>query len=114
MNINLFSSIFFILFSLSGNLLAQEVLNIGCDDWPPYEMKINGELTGYATEIIQGTLKQMNIGISNLKIYPWVRAEKLLFKGKIDALFSSSKSEIREKHCYFPDESLVESVSKNC
>jgi len=110
MNIHYLSGIFFIILSISGNLMAQESLNIGTDDWPPYEMKVDGKISGYATEIIQGTLKQMNVGISKLKIYPWARAEKLLFSGKIDALFSSSKSSTREKHCLFPDEQLVESA----
>ena len=109
MIIHLFSGIIFILFSLSGNLFAQEILNIGTDDWPPYEMKIDGKITGYATEVIQSTLKQMYID-TKIQIYPWVRAENLVFSGTIDALFSSSKSEIREKHCYFPDEPLLESA----
>ena len=40
-------------------------------------------------------------------IYPWARAERFLFAGKIDALYSSSTSKKRREHCHFPEESLI-------
>jgi len=52
-----FFRIMIVLLSMSGYLMAQEPLNIGTDDWPPYEMRIDGKISGYATEIIINTLK---------------------------------------------------------
>ena len=88
---------------------AQQSLKIGTDDWPPYEFKQNGKITGYCTEIVEQVFDNMDVKVGELEIYTWARAEDYVFKGKIDVLYSSSKSDKREKYVHFPQEPLISS-----
>ncbi len=80
---------------------------IATDDWPPYEYAENGEIVGFSTDTIKAVLKTMKVQITTLRIYPWVRAEKLAFDGDVDMIFSASKSDKRMMYCHFPDEPLI-------
>ncbi|MDE1462911.1 substrate-binding periplasmic protein [Spartinivicinus poritis] len=101
-----------ILFS-SQYSLASDKLNIATDNWPPYEFYLNNDpnqpVTGFSTEIIQTIFRQLKVAHKKIAIYPWARAELLILKGKIDALYSVSSSEQRKQCCYFPDEPLINS-----
>lgn len=107
------SLLFLCLTLLSTNSFADTTLKLGTDDWPPYEYRTNesnsGAISGYSTEILLATLKQMDVKVSQLIEYPWARGEFLLQKGAIDALYSSTRSKKREQLFYFPDTPLIES-----
>ncbi|THB81308.1 MAG: hypothetical protein D3926_02715 [Desulfobacteraceae bacterium] len=94
-----------VMFTLSSH--AKESLTIITDDWPPYEYEANDRIVGFSTEIVEAVLKDMNVKISSLRIYPWARAETLAFSGKVDMIYSASKSSKRLEHCHFPDEPLI-------
>lgn len=88
---------------------AQTTMRLGTDDWRPYEFEQENELTGYSVEIVQHVFQQMGIEISSLEIFPWARAEWMVFNGELDALFSVTKSQEREDACFFPSEALIQS-----
>ncbi len=106
-----FSSIIaLLLISLSSlTTFAQQSLKVGTDDWPPYEFKQDGKITGYCTAIVEQVFGKMGVKMSELEIYTWARAEDYVFNGKIDVLYSSSKSDKREKYVHFPQEPLISS-----
>ena len=53
-------------------LLAKEKYVILTEDFPPLSFKIDGEVTGIATEIVKEVFKQANLGAS-IEVYPWKR-----------------------------------------
>ncbi len=72
-------------------------LKIMTEIFSPYQFKdeIDGHLIGISTEIVQAIQKE--IGDTNkIKIYPWVRGNKLLDKKVNTALFSMMRTKSRE------------------
>ena len=92
-----------------GVVSAQTAMRLGTDDWAPYEFLQEKELTGYSVEVVQQVFKQMGIEIASLQLFPWARAEWMVFNGELDALFSGTKSQDREDACFFPSEALTQS-----
>lgn len=88
---------------------AQTAMRLGTDDWKPYEFQQETELTGYSVEVVQQVFKQMGIEIASLQLFPWARAEWMVFNGELDAVFSVTKSQEREDACFFPSEALAQS-----
>ena len=88
---------------------ANDYLEITTDDWPPYEYEENGKVVGFSTEIMEAVLKDMNVNISTLKVYPWARAEYMASEGLVDIIYSAAKSDKRMECCHFPDEHLINS-----
>ena len=62
----------------------------------PYQFKdeIDGHLIGISTEIVQAIQKEIK-DTSSIKVYPWVRGNKILDKKKNTALFSMMKTPSR-------------------
>ena len=74
-----------------------ENLKIMTEIFSPYQFKdsIDGHLIGISTEIVQAIQKR--IGDTNkIKVYPWVRGNKILDKKKNSALFSMMRTKSRE------------------
>ena len=84
-------------------------LQIGTDDWAPYEYAVDGKVTGLATEILTSVLDKMQIKYEAPAIYPWSRGEKMLGDGELSILYSGSKSDKRLQFAWFPAEPLIES-----
>ena len=95
------------------SLQAQTRLNVGTDDFPPYEFYKGGKegnpVTGFSTEVILIIFNQMNIDPGKIKIFPWKRAEHMVFEGELDMLYSATKGELKLSKCYFPEEALINS-----
>lgn len=77
------------------------VLDIVTSDWPPYQMIVDGKNTGFATEIIEQTLGNMDIDFS-INFYPWSRCINLVKTGKSDAIYSASVNSEREQFLTYP------------
>jgi len=71
------------------------------EEYPPYEYKVNGKLTGMDVEILEEAAKTAGVSLE-FKEYPWARATKMAEEGEVDAIFSMSKTADREKLFYFP------------
>ncbi len=79
------------------SLLQATEIKIMTEIFSPYQFKdeINGHLIGISTEIIQAIQKEIN-NTSKIKVYPWIRGNKILDKKKNTALFSMMRTQSRE------------------
>ena len=80
--------------------LHADKLKIFTEEMPPYNYSDeNNEATGFSTEIVKELLKRSGLGIADgeIKVYPWARAYMILQKEKNVMLFSTTRSEEREK-----------------
>lgn len=93
----------------AANINAIESLKIGSDEWPPFHYKGESvrDVQGYTPIMVTSVLENMGVGISAYQIYPWARAVEKVFAGKLDALFTTTKTKGREEHCFFPKEPLI-------
>jgi polar amino acid transport system substrate-binding protein len=102
--------LFFI--SLFSDVWSQKI-NIATDNWPPYEfvegVEGNQYISGFSTEVVMEVLKKMEVEISSIKSFPWVRGEMMLISGEVDVLLSGVYSSKRAEDTFYPGESLVES-----
>ncbi len=89
---------------------AIKSLKIGSDEWAPFHFKGKSvsDVQGYTADLVRGVLQRMDIKIESHKIYPWKRALSMVFKGELDAVFTSTKTHEREKNCFFPAEALTD------
>ena len=80
--------------------LHADKLKIFTEEMPPYNYSDeNNEATGFATGIVKELLKRSGLGVADgkIKVYPWARAYIILQKEKNVMLFSTTRSEEREK-----------------
>ncbi|MGL1930585.1 MAG: transporter substrate-binding domain-containing protein [Desulfotalea sp.] len=84
-------------------------INIICDEWAPYQIVENGNVSGFSTKIVEIVLKRMNVDVVNIEAYPWKRAISMLEKGGADALFSANYTKKRSNFAYYPEETIVNS-----
>lgn len=87
--------VFIILFvsMTSGYARTLELLTL---QYPPYEYSENGEIKGIAVEIVREAFQRMEQPIQ-IKLYPWVRAIRMIEKGEADAIFTAYKNPTREE-----------------
>ena len=74
-------------------------IKIYTENYPPYNMKINGVSQGIAIDILDAMLKQMNSKLTkkDIKIKPWATGYKIVSKKKNTMLFSTTRTKQREK-----------------
>lgn len=85
---------------ISTPLLHAVELKIFTEEMPPYNYSDeNNEATGFSTGIVKELLKRSRLGVvdGKIKVYPWARAYMILQKEKNVMLFSTTRSEEREK-----------------
>ncbi len=84
--------------TLSNSLYAKNNIKLMTEIFSPYQFKdeIDGHLIGISTEIVQAIQKELG-DTSPIKVYPWVRGNKILDKKPNSALFSMMKTKSREK-----------------
>ncbi|WP_108651217.1 substrate-binding periplasmic protein [Dongshaea marina] len=95
---------------------GETILKIATDDWPPYEFYDEQQnVTGFSSEMLTEVLSRMKLihmmkaRYNRITIYPWAKAEQMVFNGKLDILYSASPSENRHRYCYLPDEPIIKS-----
>ena len=73
-------------------------INMLTEHYPPYNMKIDGKLTGMSVEILNEMLKQMQSkqSIGDVKLSNWSRAYTITLKKKNTMLFSTTRTKERE------------------
>ncbi len=112
-NFSLFLSVLILvicLFLVSDQSHAGKSLNIGSDEWPPFHSAGKSEkvVKGFTADLVRAVLKKMNVKIASHRIYPWKRAVGMVFLGRLDAVFTTTKTDERMKYCYFPEEPLTD------
>lgn len=103
--------ILIVCWAVSVSNLNAEIKNIDiiCDDWPPYQMVEDHQLSGFSTRIVKIVFERMKVTINSIKVYPWKRAIKMVETGKTDALFSANYTKNRTEFAFYPDEKIVDS-----
>jgi polar amino acid transport system substrate-binding protein len=68
------------------------------EHYPPYNMKVDGKLTGSSVELLDVMLKKMNSSqtIKDVKLTNWSRAYNKTLKTKNSVLFTTTRTELRE------------------
>ncbi len=92
-----------ILFLFLGNTASAETLNLVTEDYPPFDMRVNGQptgnpddpLTGIAVDIVSELFKRAEIGYT-LKIYSWERAYKMALEMPGYGVFCTFRTPERE------------------
>lgn len=86
---------------LSVALYASDIdkVKIFTENYPPFNMEVNGELRGMSVDIIDMMLKQMGSKLTknDIKLRPWATGYKILLKKKNTMLFSTTRTANREK-----------------
>ncbi|MFP4583594.1 MAG: substrate-binding periplasmic protein [Desulfococcaceae bacterium] len=88
---------------------ASSSLRMVCDEWPPYQIVRDGNVSGFSVELITAALASMDVAPGPIDAFPWKRAIHILRSGRADALFSANFSEDRLRFARYPSEPLVES-----
>lgn len=93
-------------FTANYSTAADLVILRGNEDYPPDEMHIEGELSGFHIELIKNTAKSIGLSIV-FESVPWKRAIKMLKNGEGDALSYATKSIEREKYALFLQDNII-------
>ena len=95
------SLIAFSLLVISGASRADDLSNLTfvTEEYPPYNFRTNGQLQGIATDLLSAAAKKTNspVQINKIKVLPWPRAYKMAETGPKVVLFSTTRTEQREK-----------------
>ncbi|POZ63453.1 substrate-binding periplasmic protein [Chromobacterium alticapitis] len=81
-------------------------LQLGTDEWPPYETLNEAQAPGFSVEVIRRVFDAMGMPME-MHQYPWARAQSMVYAGQNDGLFSAFRNAERASHCYYPDEPLA-------
>ncbi len=93
---NVFLALFFLLITPLLYAKQKVSLIIVTENLPPFQMKENGKITGFATEIIQAAIKNTPYE-ANFQLYPWSRAYNLAQKKENTCVYSIARTVEREK-----------------
>tara|TARA_B100000315_G_scaffold115297_1_gene105824 strand:- start:763 stop:1590 length:828 start_codon:yes stop_codon:yes gene_type:complete len=75
---------------------SHPTFNIMTEEYPPYNFKENGKITGVATEVVQELLKRVGHP-DNIKLHSWSLGYKLIQEKEGHILFSTTRTKVREK-----------------
>lgn len=82
------------------------VIARGDGNWPPYEMEVDGELTGIHIELIRKVADNLEVSIS-FQSLPWKRALKMVETGQIGAISYIAKTPEREQFVYYSESNIL-------
>ncbi len=82
------------------------VIARGDGNWPPYEMEVDGQLTGFHIELIRKVANNLEVSIS-FKSLPWKRAVKMVETGQISAITYIAKTPEREQFVYYSESNIL-------
>jgi polar amino acid transport system substrate-binding protein len=71
-------------------------IKIFTENYPPYNMEVNGKLKGLSVDILNAMLNQMKKK-GDIKLKPWATGYKIVLKKKNTMLFSTTRTKQREK-----------------
>lgn len=92
------SILLIISFIISIYASSEQQIKIYTEHYPPYNMKVAGELTGLSVDVLSATLKQMNSNQtkSDIKLTNWSRAYSVVQKVPNSMVFSTTRTKERE------------------
>lgn len=78
-------------------LAAAQPLRIVTEELPPYNMTVNGQVTGLGTEVVQAVLKEAGIAAAPIQAMPWARAYDIALNQENVLIYSITRTPQREK-----------------
>ncbi|MCP4552388.1 MAG: transporter substrate-binding domain-containing protein [Bacteroidetes bacterium] len=90
-------SIFYVVFIitiLNFQVYGQSI-KIVTENFPPYNYKENGKITGVSTKIVTAVLQELNIE-AKIKVYPWARALLMAQQNENTLIYSIGRNQKRE------------------
>ena len=75
---------------------ATESLNVLTEEWPPYNYSLNGEVTGLSTDLVKQVIERAGYDY-RISIKPWKRAYNEALETRNTLLYTTSRTEKREK-----------------
>ncbi len=91
---------FYLALSLSSFSVSAEEFTVLHGQYPPYEMHVNGKLTGFHIEFIRAVSKRLGLTV-HFKQYPWKRALSMVEQGAAHAVSFVSVNAKREEYIIF-------------
>ncbi len=91
------------------SLMAEEIFVVRIDEnYPPYEMVIDGELTGLHIDLMYATASRLGIKVK-INSLPWKRAIMMVETGSADAITYIGKTPEREGFIHYNDGNILSS-----
>jgi polar amino acid transport system substrate-binding protein len=78
-------------------LAAAQPLRIVTEELPPYNMTVNGQVTGLGTEVVQAVLKEAGLAGTPIQAMPWARAYDIALNQENVLIYSITRTPQREK-----------------
>ena len=86
---------------LTNKALSREIIVVrGNDNYPPYEMNVDGQLVGFHIDLIMQVAKTLDMRV-RFESYPWKRAIYMVREGLVDAISFISETEHRSEFVIF-------------
>ncbi|MGK9066143.1 substrate-binding periplasmic protein [Stutzerimonas chloritidismutans] len=76
-------------------LASAHTITVVTEELPPYNMTVDGKLTGMATEIVEATLAEAGVQ-ATIRAMPWARAYDLALHGENVLIYSIARTPERE------------------
>lgn len=92
----------------SGGAAGPGRLSLICDEWPPYQIVKNNQISGFSAAVVSTVLQRMGVAEIELSVYPWKRAVMMMKRGAADGLFSANYTKPRTAFARYPDEAIVQ------
>ena len=83
-----------------GSVAAEKILIVG-EPYAPYEFKKDGKVQGIDVDIIANIMEKLGVEYE-IKIFPWLRAEKMVKVGQADFVLTTSMKEKRKAFLNYP------------
>lgn len=103
------SLLFLLFFGLRSAVAEEMVVARGEEDYPPYEMTVDGVLMGFHVDVVQAVARQMGLSVRWVSV-PWKRALVMLEQGDVDAVTYVSRNLERECYAIFLDGNYLSSA----
>ena len=71
-------------------------VKFGTQHWPPYQYYQDGRLKGVAIDALNCIMKRLNAPF-DIVVRPWLRVQREVANGSLDAFFAASKSDKRDE-----------------
>ncbi|MES2820507.1 MAG: transporter substrate-binding domain-containing protein [Pseudomonadota bacterium] len=81
---------------LASPVRAADEIRIVTEELPPYNMTLDGQLTGMSTEVVQAVLKEVGVQAS-IQSMPWARAYDIALNSENVLIYSITRTAQREK-----------------
>ncbi len=92
-------------------VIAEELTFVRIDaNYPPYEMVVDGKVTGFHIEQVKNVSKRLNHTVKFLSV-PWKRAIDMVKTGKADAITYVGKTPEREQYIFYDQRNVLSSSS---